>query len=73
MKDAIIEVLEGAEPVDALNALFAVCYAVAAENGISEFNLESMFASNIEAYFTINAIVGEEDTEESEKDEQTDN
>ena len=65
MKDQIIEILEGSEPIDALNVLFSAVYAVAAANGVSEFTLSSLFSSNIEAQFEI-------DAEEEEKDEQTD-
>ena len=68
MKDQIIEILEGSEPIDALNVLFSAVYAVASANGVSEFTLSSLFSSNIEAQFEIDAEV----TEEKEEDEQTD-
>jgi len=69
MKDQIIEILEGSEPIDALNVLFSAIYAVASANGVSEFTLRSLFSSNIEAQFEIDA----EKEEEEEEDEQTDN
>ncbi len=68
MKDQIIEILEGSEPIDALNVLFSAVYAVASANGVSEFTLSSLFSSNIEAQFEIDAEVAEE----KEEDEQTD-
>jgi len=68
MKDQIIAVLEGSEPIDALNVLFSAIYAVASANGVSEFTLSSLFSSNIEAQFEIDA----EKEEEEEEDEQTD-
>jgi hypothetical protein len=67
VKDQIIEILDGSEPIDALNVLFSAIYAVASANGVSEFTLSSLFSSNIEAQFEIDAEVAEE-----EKDEQTD-
>jgi hypothetical protein len=70
MKDQIIEILEGSEPIDALNVLFSAIYAVASANGVSEFTLSSLFSSNIEAQFEIDAETEEE--EEEEEDEQTD-
>ncbi len=70
MKDDIIEILEGSEPIEALNVLFSAVYAVAAANGISEFTLSSLFSSNIEAQFEVDAH--EEEEEEQEIDEQTD-
>lgn len=72
MKDLIIEVLEGSEPVDALQALFAVVYAVAAENGVGRFTLTEMFSSTIDAHFDVADAI--EDAERAtEEDEQTDN
>jgi len=68
MKDQIIEILEGSEPIDALNVLFSAIYAVASANGVSEFTLSSLFSSNIEAQFEIDA----EKEEEEAEDEQTD-
>jgi hypothetical protein len=68
VKDQIIEILEGSEPIDALNVLFSAVYAVASANGVSEFTLSSLFSSNIEAQFEIDA----EKIEEEEADEQTD-
>jgi len=72
MKDLIIEVLEGSEPVDALQALFAVVYAVAAENGVGRFTLTEMFSSTIDAHFDVADSASEDDAEETEEDEQTD-
>ena len=68
MKDQIIAILEGSEPIDALNVLFSAIYAVASANGVNEFTLSSLFSSNMEAQFEINA----ETEEEEEEDEQTD-
>jgi hypothetical protein len=71
MKDQIIEVIDGSEPIDALNALFSVVFAVAVENGISEFTLSSFFSSHLEAQFELAAAaIAEED--DAEEDEQTD-
>ena len=66
MKDLIIEAIEGSEPVDALQALFAVVYAVAAENGVGRFTLNEMFTSTIDAHFDVADAV-----EIAEEDEQT--
>jgi hypothetical protein len=78
MKDLIIAAIDGSEPIDALNGLFSVAFAVAVESGINEFTLSSLFSSHIEAQFEVaaNAIAEEDDSEEdeeSEEDEQTDN
>ena len=78
MKDLIIAAIDGSEPIDALNALFSVTFAVAVESGINEFTLSSLFSSHIEAQFEVaaNAIAEADDSEEdeeSEEDEQTDN
>jgi hypothetical protein len=79
MKDLIIDAIDGSEPVDALNALFSVAFAVAIESGINEFTLSSLFAAHVEAQFEVAAHVVAEDgaeeeaEEEAEDDEQTDN
>jgi hypothetical protein len=78
MKDLIIDAIDGSEPIDALNALFSVAFAVAVESGINEFTLSSLFSSHIEAQFEVaaNAVAEDEDAEEEEddeEDEQTDN
>ena len=76
MKDLIIEAIDGSEPIDALNALFSVAFAVAVESGINEFTLSSLFSSHIEAQFEVaaNAVAEADDAEEAEEDdEQTDN
>ena len=79
MKDLIIAAIDGSEPIDALNGLFSVAFAVAIESGINEFTLSSLFSSHIEAQFEVaaNAVAEEDDTEEAEEaeeeDEQTDN
>ena len=72
MKDQIIEILEGSEPVDALQALIAATYAVADANGVSRFTLTELFSSTIDAYIDV-AVLAEEESEESDEDEQTDN
>ena len=72
MKDQIIEILEGSEPVDALQALIAATYAVADANGVSRFTLTELFSSTIDAYIDV-AALAEEESEESGEDEQTDN
>jgi len=74
MKDDIIEILDGSEPIDALNALFSAVFAVAITNGVSEFALSSFFSSHIEAQFEIAAAAIAEEGEEDEgveEDEQT--
>jgi hypothetical protein len=75
MKDLIIDAIDGSEPIDALNGLFSVAFAVAVESGINEFTLSSLFSSHIEAQFEVaaNAVAEEDDAEEAEEDEQTDN
>jgi hypothetical protein len=84
MKDLIIDAIDGSEPIDALNGLFSVAFAVAIESGINEFTLSSLFSSHIEAQFEVaaNAIAEADDAEEAEADdaeeaeeddEQTDN
>jgi hypothetical protein len=78
MKDLIIAAIDGSEPIDALNALFSVAFAVAVESGINEFTLSSLFSSHIEAQFEVaaNAVAEADDAEEdedAEDDEQTDN
>jgi hypothetical protein len=76
MKDLIIAAIDGSEPIDALNALFSVAFAVAVESGINEFTLSSLFSSHIEAQFEVaaNAVAEADDAEEVEEDdEQTDN
>jgi hypothetical protein len=83
MKDLIIAAIDGSEPIDALNGLFSVAFAVAVESGINEFTLSSLFSSHIEAQFEVaaNAVAEEDDAEEAEEeeeeeeeeDEQTDN
>ena len=75
MKDLIIAAIDGSEPIDALNGLFSVAFAVAVESGINEFTLSSLFSSHIEAQFEVaaNAVAEEDDAEETEEDdEQTD-
>jgi len=66
MKDAIIETIDGSEPVDALQALFAVCYAVAAENGIGRFTLGELFSSTVDAHFEV-ADAAEEIDEQTDE------
>jgi hypothetical protein len=77
MKDLIIAAIDGSEPIDALNGLFSVAFAVAAESGITEFTLSSLFAAHVEAQFEVAAhVIAEDDAEEEEEaedDEQTDN
>jgi hypothetical protein len=67
MKDLIIEAIDGSEPVEALQALIAVSYAVAEENGIGRFTLTELFSSTIDALADVSDAA-----EESENDEQTD-
>jgi hypothetical protein len=75
MKDLIIAAIDGSEPIDALNGLFSVAFAVAVESGINEFTLSSLFSSHVEAQFEVaaNAVAEDEEAEEAEEDEQTDN
>jgi len=72
MKDLIIAAIDGSEPIDALNGLFSVAFAVAVESGINEFTLSSLFSSHIEAQFevTANAVAETDDAEEDEEDEE---
>lgn len=70
MKDAIIEAIDGSEAVDALQALIAVCYAVAEENGIGRFTLTELFSSTVDALSDVADAVAMASIEE---DEQTDN
>jgi hypothetical protein len=72
MKDLIIEVLEGSEPVDALQALIAATYAVADANGVGRFTLTELFSSTVDAHFDV-ADSASEDEEDAAEDEQTDN
>jgi hypothetical protein len=66
MKDAIIEAIDGSEPVDALQALFAVVYAVAAENGVERFTLNELFSSTVDAHFQV-ADAAEEIDEQTDE------
>jgi len=71
MDDLIIEVIDGSTPLEALNSLFSVSFAVAAENGISEFTLTRLFDAQISAHFEI-ADKAEEDAEVEEGGEEDD-
>jgi len=71
MDDLIIEVIDGSTPLDALNSLFSVSFAVAAENGITEFTLTRLFDSYISAHFEI-ADAAEEKAEEGGDEEAED-
>lgn len=53
MKDAIIEAIDGSDAVNALQALFNVAYAVAAESGVDRFTLTEMFSSTVDAHFQV--------------------
>ena len=68
MDDLIIEVIDGSTPLEALNSLFSVAFAVAAENGISEFTLTRLFDAHVSASFEI-ADTEEDEGEEDEGDE----
>ena len=68
MDDLIIEVIDGSTPLEALNSLFSVSFAVAAENGINEFTLTRLFDAQISAHFEI-AEAAEEDGEGKEDNE----
>jgi len=68
MDDLIIEVIDGSTPLDALNSLFSVSFAVAAENGITEFTLTRLFDSYISARSEI-ADAAEEKAEEGDDEE----
>jgi hypothetical protein len=71
MDNLIIEVIDGSTPLEALNSLFSVAFAVAAENGISEFTLTRLFDSQVSAHFEI-ADKAEEDAEGEEDSEEDD-
>jgi hypothetical protein len=77
MKDAIFDSLVGAEPIDALNALFSVVFNVAVMSGISQHTLNALFSYHIDAQFEIaDSDIAEEDEDEedeNEMDEQTNN
>jgi hypothetical protein len=68
MKDQIIDLLEGFDPVDALQNLFSVSYEVAMANGIGSFTLTQMFSSIADARFDV-AAAAEEAAEEAEEAE----
>jgi hypothetical protein len=70
MDDLIIEVIDGSTPLEALNALFSVSFAVAAENGISQFTLCQLFDAYTSARFEIADV--EEDSEEDDGEEDGD-
>jgi hypothetical protein len=65
MDNLIIEVIDGSTPLEALNSLFSVSFAVAAENGISEFTLTRLFDAHVSANFEI-ADAEIEETEDGE-------
>jgi len=71
MDDLIIEVIDGSTPLEALNSLFSVSFAVAAENGISEFTLTRLFDAQVSAHFEI-ADKAEDDAEGEEDGEEDD-
>lgn len=66
MDDLIIEVIDGSTPLEALNSLFSVSFAVAAENGISEFTLTRLFDAQMSAHFEL-AEAAEEEGEDGEE------
>jgi len=70
MKDQIIDLLEGFDPVDALQNLFSVSYEVAMANGIGSFTLTQMFSSIADARFDVAAAA--EEAEEAEAEEAED-
>ena len=70
MKDQIIDLLEGFDPVDALQNLFSVSYEVAVANGIGSFTLTQMFSSIADARFDVAAAA--EEAEEAEAEEAED-
>jgi hypothetical protein len=72
MDDLIIEVIDGSTPLEALNSLFSVSFAVASENGISEFTLTRLFDAQMSAHFELAEVAeeegdGEEDEEEGDE------
>jgi hypothetical protein len=71
MDDLIIEVIDGSTPLEALNSLFSVAFAVAAENGISEFSLTRLFDAQTSVHFEL-ADKAEEDAEGEEDGEEDD-
>jgi len=68
MDDLIIEVIDGSTPLEALNSLFSVAFAVAAENGISEFTLTRLFDAHVSASFEISDTEEDEGEEEGEEE-----
>jgi len=69
MKDQIIDLLEGFDPVDALQNLFSVSYEVAMANGIGSFTLTQMFSSIADARFDVAAAAEEAEEDEAEEAE----
>jgi len=71
MKDQIIDLLEGFDPVDALQNLFSASYEVAVANGIGSFTLTQMFSSIADARFDVASAIeeAEEEDEEAEDEE----
>jgi hypothetical protein len=72
MDDLIIEVIDGSTPLEALNSLFSVSFAVAAQNGITEFTLTRLFDAQMSAHFELSEaaeeeVDGEEDGEEDDE------
>jgi hypothetical protein len=70
MDDLIIEVIDGSTPLEALNSLFSVSFAVAAENGISEFTLTRLFDAQMSAHFEIADEAEDEGEEGGEEDDE---
>jgi len=68
MKDQIVDLLEGADPVDALQNLFSLSYEVAVANGIGSFTLTQMFSAIADARFDVASAI-EDAEDEAEEDE----
>jgi hypothetical protein len=69
MKDQIVDLLEGADPVDALQNLFSVSYEVAVASGIGSFTLTQMFSAIADARFDVAAAAEEAEEDEAEEAE----
>ena len=70
MKDQIIDLLEGFDPVDALQNLFSVSYEVAMANGIGSFTLTQMFSSIADARFDVAAAAEEAEAKDEEAEDE---
>jgi hypothetical protein len=64
MKDKIVDAIESADPIEALQNLFSVSYEVAVSHGIGSWTLNQMFSAISDARSEIAAAEEEEENEE---------